>query len=322
MLLKIFLLLIGLIVLIKAAELMVHGASQIAKKFNVSDLAIGLTVVAFGTSAPELVVNLLAASDNHPDLVYGNVIGSNNINLFVILGISGLILPFTVHTSTVWKEIPFSFLVTFALFILANNYFLTENKELSRFDAAILLVLFCGFLYYVATQLKSEPAKETEVVRTYSWFKLIGFILVGMVGLVLGAKLVVDNAVFVAKSFEISEKIIGLTIIAIGTSFPELATSLVASLKKNSDISIGNILGSNIFNLTLILGPSVLVRPLAYPNSYNLDLYFLMGGTLFLFIAMFFGKRHFLDRWQAFLLLSTYFLYMAYLVSLEMNYGF
>ena len=318
MFLQVLLLVLGLILLVKGAQLLVNGASQIAKKYDVSDLAIGLTVVAFGTSAPELVVNLLAASNNHPDLVYGNVIGSNNMNLFVILGISGLFLPFTVHSSTVWKEIPFSFLVTFMLFMLANNYFLTEHKELSRFDAAILLVLFLGFMYYVATLLKSEPTKESEVVTHYPWFKLIGFIFAGMIGLVLGAKLVVDSAVSVAKSFEISEKIIGLTIIALGTSFPELATSLVASLKKNSDISIGNILGSNIFNITLILGSYVLVRPLAYPNSYNLDLYFLMGGTLFLFVAMFFGKKHILDRWQAFLLLSAYFLYMAYLLSLEM----
>ncbi|TDQ17536.1 cation:H+ antiporter [Algoriphagus boseongensis] len=317
MFLQIILLIVGLVLLVKGADWLVDGASVLAKKKNVSDLAIGLTIVAFGTSAPELVVNAVAASGNYPDIVFGNIIGSNNFNLFIILGLSGLIIPLSVQSSTVWKEIPFSLFAAIGLFFLANNYFLTESRELSRWDAAILLVLFGAFLYYVATQLKSEPSSDTQEVKNYSTAKIWGLIIIGLAGLVGGGKLVVDNAVAMAQSLGVSEKIIGLTIVAAGTSLPELATSVVAAMRKNADIAIGNIIGSNIFNIFLILGVSGLIRPLEYNVSFDTDLYILMGGTIFLFFAMFTGKRHKLDRWEAFLLLSTYLLYTGYLVGLE-----
>lgn len=317
MFLQIILLIVGLVLLVKGADWLVDGASVLAKKKNVSDLAIGLTIVAFGTSAPELVVNAVAASGNYPDIVFGNIIGSNNFNLFIILGLSGLIIPLSVQSSTVWKEIPFSLFAAIGLIFLANNYFLTESRELSRWDAAILLVLFGAFLYYVATQLKSEPSLDTQEVKDYSTAKIWGLIIIGLAGLVGGGKLVVDNAVAMAQSLGVSEKIIGLTIVAAGTSLPELATSVVAAMKKNADIAIGNIIGSNIFNIFLILGVSGLIRPLEYNVSFDTDIYILMGGTIFLFLAMFTGKRHKLDRWEAFLLLSTYLLYTGYLVGLE-----
>jgi cation:H+ antiporter len=317
MILQLVLLIIGLLLLVKGADWLVDGASVLAKKKNVSDLAIGLTIVAFGTSAPELVVNAVASSGNYPDIVFGNVIGSNNFNLFIILGLSGLIIPLSVQSSSVWKEIPFSLFAAIVLFFLANNYLLTESKDLSRWDAGILLIFFAAFLYYVATQLKSEPSLETQEVKNYSTQKIWGLIIIGLVGLVGGGKLVVDNAVSMAQSLGVSEKIIGLTIVAAGTSLPELATSVVAAMKKNADIAIGNIIGSNIFNIFLILGVSGFIRPLAFNASFNTDLYILAGGTLFLFIAMFTGKKQRLDRWEAFLLLSSYLLYTGYLVGLE-----
>lgn len=313
----ILLLLIGLVLLVKGADWLVDGASVLAKKRNVSDLAIGLTIVAFGTSAPELVVNVVAASGNYPDIVFGNIIGSNNFNLFVILGLSGLIIPLSVQSSTVWKEIPYSLFAAIVVLVMVNNFLLSEGMDISRMDAGILLVLFAAFLYYVATQLKTEEGGEKMEVKDYSQLKIWTLILIGLGGLVLGGKLVVDNAVSMAQSLGVSEKIIGLTIVAAGTSLPELATSVVAAYRKNTDIAIGNIIGSNIFNLLLILGVSGLVRPLEFNPSFNTDIYILMGGTIFLFLAMFTGKRKKLDRWEAFILLATYLLYTGYLVGME-----
>jgi cation:H+ antiporter len=319
MIVQFLLLALGLFLLVKGADWLVDGASVLAKKFNVSDLAIGLTIVAFGTSAPELVVNVVAASGNLPDLVFGNVIGSNNFNLFAILGIAGLITPLAVQSSTVWKEIPFSFLAAIALLFLANNYFLSSQPFVSRYDGIVLLVLFAGFLYYVATQLKNEPKVEEVAQKDYSNLKIWMLIIGGLGFLVGGGKLVVDNAVAMAQSIGVSEKIIGLTIVAAGTSLPELATSVVAALKKNADIAIGNIIGSNIFNIFLILGASIMIRPMPFNDAFNMDIYLLLGGTIFLFFAMFSGQRRRLDRWEALILLGIYVGYTGYLVLQEMG---
>lgn len=318
MALQILLLLIGLVLLVKGADWLVDGASVLAKKYNVSDLAIGLTIVAFGTSAPELVVNAVAAQGNFPDIVFGNIIGSNNFNLFIILGIAGIITPLAVQSSTVWKEIPFSLLAAMGLLFLANNYFLSESKEISRIDAVILLAFFGGFLYYVATQLKADPTAEVVENKDYSNLKIWVLIVIGLAGLVGGGKLVVDNAVAMAQSLGVSEKIISLTIVAAGTSLPELATSVVAAMRKNADIAIGNIVGSNLFNILLILGVSGLIRPLPFNEAFNTDIYMLLGGTAFLFLAMFIGRKHRLDRWQSLLLLCVYLAYTGYLVRMEM----
>ncbi|SEG27130.1 calcium/sodium antiporter [Algoriphagus boritolerans] len=318
MILQIVLLVGGLILLVKGADWLVDGASVLAKKNNISDLAIGLTIVAFGTSAPELVVNAVAASGNYPEIVFGNVIGSNNFNLLAILGIAGLITPLAVQSSTVWKEIPFSFLAAIVLFFLANNYFLADPAHLSRYDGFVLLGFFGAFLYYVATQLKVDPNTDVVGNKDYSTLKIWFLIIGGLVGLVGGGKLVVDNAVSIAQALGVSEKIIGLTIIAAGTSLPELATSVVAAMKKNADIAIGNIVGSNIFNILLVLGVSALVRPLDFNPAFNTDLYLLSAGTIFLFLSMFIGKKQRLDRWQAALMLVIFVSYTTYLVMLEL----
>lgn len=318
MILQIIILIAGLLLLVKGADWLVDGASVLAKKHKVSDLAIGLTIVAFGTSAPELVVNSVASLGGYPDIVYGNVIGSNNFNLFFILGIAGLVTPLAVQSSTVWREIPFSFVAVIVLLFLANNFFLGESTGLTLPDSIALLTLFALFLFYVFTQLKSEPVTDEAQPKEYSNRKIWVLILGGLAGLVIGGKLVVDNAVAMAESLGVSEKIIGLTIVAAGTSLPELATSVVASMKKNNDIAIGNIIGSNIFNIFLILGVSSLIKPLGFKQAFNQDIYVLAIGTAFLFAAMFLGKKKTLDRWEAALLLIAFLGYTTYLVALEL----
>jgi len=313
MFLSIFLIIIGLAALILGADWMINGAAGLAKRFKVSDLAIGLTVVAFGTSAPELVVNAIASVDGYSEIVLGNIIGSNNFNLFIILGLAGLIYPIQVQSSTAWKEIPLSLVVAAFFFFMANDYFIGGKDELSRVDGLILLVGFILFLVYVFTQLKSEPS-ETIEEAVPKIGKLIFLIAIGLAGLIIGGKLVVDHAVSVATELGVSQKVIGMTIIAAGTSLPELVTSIVAALKKKSDIAIGNVIGSNIFNILLILSVSTLIRPIEYIHAFNTDLYILMGGTVFLLIAMFTGVRKKLDRWESGLLLFFYIGYIVYMV--------
>lgn len=318
MLLSGFLVILGFVFLIKGADWMVNGSTLLAKKNRIPDLVIGLTIVAFGTSAPELVVNTVASFENHSDIVLGNIIGSNNFNLFMILGIVGLIFPIAVQSSTVWKEIPISFFAAVIFLVLANGYFFSGQMGLSRMDGAILLLLFLLFLFYIYKQMKNEVATTETVLITASNYKIWGFILLGLIGLVIGGKLIVDNAVIIASELGVSEKIIGLTIIAAGTSLPELMTSVVAAMKKNSDIAIGNIIGSNIFNIFLILSVSSLVHPITFSTVFNTDLYLLLGGTAFVFLAMFLGKRKTLDRWEAAILLLTFICYTTYLVSKEL----
>lgn len=302
--------------LIKGADWLVEGASTVAKKKQISDLAIGLTIVAFGTSAPELVVNVIASVQNHQDIVFGNIIGSNNFNLFFILGIAGLITPLVVQSSTAVKEIPISFIAAILLFILANA-FLTETAILSRLDGVILLIFFAGFLYYVYKQLKREPEKNEVKELKLSNTKIWGLIVLGLAGLVIGGRLVVTSAVDMATAMGVSEKLIGLTIIAAGTSLPELATTVVAALKKNSDIAVGNIIGSNIFNIFFILGVSAVVRPIPFDEIFNIDLYLLFAGTAFLFLAMHTSGKMKLDRWEAAVLLIVFLAYTGYLVFNE-----
>lgn len=318
MILQILLLVGGLLLLIKGADWLVEGASTFARKKKISDLAIGLTIVAFGTSAPELVVNVIASFEGHEDIVFGNIIGSNNFNLLVILGIAGLISPLLVQSSTVWKEVPISLLAAILLFVLANNYIFPGDSILSRWDGVILLLLFAGFLFYVYTQLRQSPQDTIKTEITMSNPKILTYVILGLAGLVIGGRLVVNSAMGMATDLGVSEKIIGLTIVAAGTSLPELATSVVAALKKNNDIAVGNIIGSNIFNIFFILGISAVVNPIPFNNVFNTDLYLLFGGTIFLFVAMFMSGKKRLDRWEAAVLLLTFIVYTGILISREM----
>jgi len=316
MIVSIILIVVGFVSLIFGANWLVDGASSLARKNKIPDLVIGLTIVAFGTSAPELIVNSVASFDGLSDIVLANVIGSNNFNLFIILGIAGLIYPITVQSSTAWREIPISLVITVLLLVLANDFFIGSASKISRIDGIILGASFLGFLYYVSKSMKLEESPKTSYQEKEN-YKIWGLIILGLVGLLVGGKLVVDNAVAIATELGVSQKIIGLTILAVGTSLPELVTSIIAAVKKNSDMAIGNVIGSNIFNVLLILTVSVFIRPIDFNADFNKDIFILIGGTVFLIIAMLTGKRKKLDRWEALLLVGFYLFYTVYLVSKE-----
>jgi cation:H+ antiporter len=306
---------IGFILLIKGADFFVGGASSMARKLNISEIAIGLTIVALGTSAPELIVNLFSGADGLGEIVFGNIIGSNIFNLFLILGVAGTIYPLTVHIGTVWKEIPFSFIITILLFALINDQLIfgRENNQLGFLEALILFTIFLLFLGYVYLNTKTNRNIQQPEVKEYSKTKTIRFLIIGLAGLIFGGKLVVDNAVIIARYFELSEKLIGLTIIAAGTSLPELSTSAVAAYRKSSDIAIGNVIGSNIFNILFILSVSTITGPITYNPALNYDIYFLLLGTALLFIFMFtLGKKR-LDRPEALVLIIAFLAYFVFL---------
>ncbi len=315
----VLLLVFGFVLLVKGADWLVNGASSLAKKYNVSELVIGLTVVAFGTSAPELVVNIIASAqpyDKYDEVVFGNVIGSNIFNLLMILGIAGLIYPISVQVKTVWKEIPYSLLAGLVLLLLVNDAYLWKqgNNLFRLFDGIILIFFFIIFLIYILRNLKAEEGQGFDDTKVYGTLRTIVYIIIGFAGLIIGGRLVVKNAVEIANRLAVSEKLIGLTIVSIGTSLPELATSVVAAIKKKSDLAIGNIIGSNIFNIFLILGVSGIISPLKYNIAFNTDILVYIFGTSFLFIAMFTGGKKKLDRWEAGLLLLFFIGYMAFLV--------
>jgi len=312
MITSIILLAVGIGVLILGANGLVNGSSSLAKRNRVSDLAIGLTVVAFGTSAPELVVNVIASQGGHSEIVLGNIFGSNNFNLFIILGISAIILPIAVQSSTIKKEIPISILSVVVFLFLATEFFSFDANVISRLDGIILLIGFFLFLFYVFRSLKRGEV-QVESYASSSLARTWLMIVFGLGGLILGGKLIVDNSIFIATELGLSQKVIGLTIIAAGTSLPELITSIVAALKKNSDIAIGNVIGSNIFNVLLIVPMSSFVHPISYQSKFTTDVLILLGGTLFLLLAMRLGKRNLVDRWEGAVLLIFY---GAYTISL------
>ncbi|MDX1652035.1 MAG: calcium/sodium antiporter [Brumimicrobium sp.] len=316
MLVQVLLLVLGFVILIKGADWLVDGGSALARKYNISELAIGLTIVAFGTSMPEFVVNTFAAYQEHEEIIFGNIIGSNIFNLFAILGIAGLISPLLVQSSTVWKEIPLSLLAALLLFLLANN-FLSESATLSRVDGLILITFFALFLFYVFRQLKTGNSSLDNPEKKLSNLKIWIYIILGLAFLIIGGRFVVVNSVKIAESMGISETVIGLTIVAAGTSLPELATSVVAAVKKNNDIAVGNIVGSNIFNIFFILGVSSLIKPIEFSTKFNIDLYLLVIGTVFLFATMFIGKKKRLGRVEAGILFLIYCGYTVMLVNSE-----
>ena len=322
MVLPIFLLLVGFAILIKGADFLVNGASSLAKKFNISNLAIGLTVVAFGTSMPELIVSLIAALNGKADAAFGNIIGSNNFNLLFILGVCGLICPLVVHRNSVKYEVPLSLLAALVLFLVINDTklfgALPNENWLSRIDAFILLIFFGLFMIYIYRTMKNSSESDSgEQIKIYTSSVSTGLVALGLVLLIGGGKLVVDNAVEIAIHFGLSERIIGLTILAIGTSLPELATSSVAAYKKNTDIAIGNVIGSNIFNIFFILGITGVIHPIPYNAAMNFDIYVLLGSTVLLMIFMFTLNTRKLDRWEAFLMLAAYITYTVYLIGTD-----
>lgn len=320
MLVNIVLILIGLGLLVAGADWLVRGSSSLAKKLKVSNLVIGLTVVAFGTSTPELTVSLTASLQGSSAIALSNAVGSNIANILLILGVCALFRTLTVKSATVWKEIPLAFAGMLLLFVFANDHFFDAipSNALTRTDGFALLTLFAIFMYYIfgLARTDKEVMKEASSadIKTYALPQSFLLVLIGLSLLVIGGKLLVDNAVDIALAAGLSEALIGLTIVAIGTSLPELATSLVATLKGQNDIAVGNVIGSNIFNTFWIMGISSSVRAIPISNDAILDLLIGVIATLFLFFFMFVGKKHGLTRMEGSVMLSLYVAYTAFLI--------
>ena len=307
---------IGFFLLIKGADLLVDGSASIAKKLKISSIVIGLTIVAFGTSAPEFIVNIFASVRGNSEIAIGNILGSNIANILLILGISAIIYPITAKKNTVLKEIPLSLLAAIVLGLMANDLIIdgASFSGITRIDGFILLSFFIIFLYYTFGITKSDKDIVEEEIKVFSYSKAVIFIILGLAGLVIGGKWIVDGAIKIAELFNISQSLIGLTIVAIGTSLPELATSAIAAYKKQSDIAIGNVVGSNIFNIFWILGASAIIRPLPFSNSSNGDIAMTIFASILLFIVMFIGKKRVIERWQGVFMVTLYAGYVVFLV--------
>jgi len=316
MLIPILLIILGLGILILGAEGLVRGSASMAKKWGVSSLVIGLTIVAFGTSTPELVVNMFSAVRGSTDIAIGNIIGSNISNILLILGISAIVYPLSVKKSTVTREIPFALLGMILVFTMGNDMFFdgTGFNAITRTDGFSLIAIFIIFLFYIFGLAKKGEVEEEEV-KVYSWPKSILFTIAGLALLVLGGQLLVDNAIILARLAGLSEALIGLTIVAIGTSLPELATSVVAAYHKHVDIAIGNIVGSNIFNVFWILGLTGTMLQMPFNPNVNIDILVGIGATVLLFIFMFIGTKRKLNRWQGVMFLLLYIAYTFYLIN-------
>ena len=313
-----FLILIaGFVLLIIGANKLVEGASSLASKLGIPDIVIGLTVVAFGTSAPELVVNLVAALEGNSDMVLGNVLGSNIFNVLCILGISSMVYPLIVKKDTTWLEIPMSLLAAVALFFLVSDVRFdgADFDFLSRTDGIILLLFFSIFLVYNIKVSQNGTADEDSGRVELTILKSIIFLLIGFAGLVIGGNLIVKGAVEIALMIGLSERVIGLTIVSIGTSLPELATSIAAVRKKNVDIAIGNVVGSNIFNIFFVLGVSVVASPFRINHASLFDIYVNILAGILLFAFIFIGRGRQLVKWEGFLFLSIYVVYLIMIVS-------
>jgi cation:H+ antiporter len=316
MLINLLILIVGFALLIKCADILVDGAASFAKKMGISTIVIGLTIVAFGTSAPELIVNLFASAQGNVEIAIGNIIGSNIANILLILGISALINNLPSPKATTWKEIPFAFLAVIVVFLMANDQIVDGQNFsiISRSEGLIMIGFFIIFLYYTFNLAKTSATEDDVKIKEYKKWQSIAMVVGGLIGLTIGGKLVVDSAVSLATAWGVSQSLIGLTIVAIGTSLPELVTSAVAAYKKQSNIAIGNIVGSNIFNIFWILGLSAVIRPLPFSASMNFDILVCLVTTLLLFAFMLIGKRYVVQRWQGGLLLVAYVTYLAFLI--------
>ena len=311
MLLYIILIIVGFALLIVGADFLVDGASGIAKKFHIPEIIIGLTIVSIGTSMPELFVSITSAIDGYSDMALGNVIGSNLCNLLLILGLSSLIKPVDFQEETRKYEIPMCLLFTIILMIFSNI-----SGGISRIEAVILLVLFVLFIAYTIYMGKKKSKEDSKVVEEKNKNKTIKniiLIILGIVGLKFGGDFVVNNAVNIAQMFNISEKVISLTILAIGTSLPELVTSVTAAIKGNSDIAIGNIIGSNIFNILLILGVSSVIKPITFNSSYNMDLSILCISMVILALFPIIPPKNKMSRANGLIYVLMYGAYMGML---------
>ena len=316
MAIQVLILLAGLLLILFGANYLVDGSSSIAKKFGLSEFIIGLTIVGIGTSTPEMVVSWLSSFQGKSDMAIGNIVGSNIFNTMMILGITAIIAPLTITKSNLKKDIPLNIIVTALLILLGLNMtiFGCGQDVLSRFDGAILLAIFA---WYMWSSFKSDSADDDEdsQIKVFSGFTSVALILGGLAGLIIGGKLFVNAATELAKMFGVSDKFIAITVMAAGTSMPELATCVVAALKGRGQLALGNILGSNISNILLILGGASLINPLSFSGMTNVDLGAVMLSAVFILASAYAFKKKQLDRFEGAILLLLEVGYMWYLIS-------
>ena len=309
---------VGFVALVKGADWLVDGASAIAKRSGISDLVIGLTVVAFGTSMPEFVVNMVSVAEGSTDLAITNIVGSNIINTFVILGLTALVYPIVSQKRSRDFDIPMSIIAGVLVLILVAVQlpFGEAGKGIGHLGGGVLLLFFCYFLYNTFRHAKDHPEEgpsdEVPSTKEIPVRRAVALILGGLAGLVVGGELIVKSAVDLATRMGVSEAIIGLTIVALGTSLPELATSVIAAAKHNSDIAIGNVFGSNIFNVFFVLGTSAAIRPLPAYEGIELDACMAAMGSIIVWLAVKTNKARKVQRWAGALLLMVYGAYLAY----------
>ena len=311
----------GLALILLGANALTDGSAAVAKRFRISDLVIGLTIVAFGTSAPELVISVLSALNGSAEMAIGNVVGSNIFNVLMIVGCTSLVLPIQVGKGTMSKEIPLVILASAALFFLGNDVWLDGGSQnvVSRIDGLLLLCFFLIFMRYTFSIARSGQAEESgseeQKIKEMPVWKSTLFILGGLVGLIVGGQCFVDGASGIARSLGVSESIIGLTLVAGGTSLPELATSITAALKKKPGIAVGNVIGSNLFNIFFVLGCSATVSPLPLGGITNLDLTVLMASALLFGLVGWFFRKRTITRPEGALMVAGYVVYTAYLIA-------
>lgn len=308
-------LIIGFILLIKGADIFVDGASNIAKKFGIPSIIVGLTIVSLGTSAPELAVSLIASLEGSNGITIGNVLGSNIFNTLIVLGLTSIIMPIIIKKSIIFKDYIVNVIVTIVLLILTFGRTLLNNEPgLTRVSGIILLIGCIGYTIYLIKSAKdgNDNNGNEEINIFSSSIKII----IGIIGIILGGNLVVNSASDIAYSFGLSDKLVGLTIVAMGTSLPELVTSMIAAIKGENDIAIGNVLGSNIFNILLILGVSSTINPIVISSSLLVDIVFLIVISVILGIFMFKGKKEKLSlgRVEGLILVLLYISYIAYII--------
>jgi len=312
----ILLLIVGFVALILGANWLVNGATSVGIRAKLSPLIIGLTIVAFGTSLPEMIVNVFSCAKGSPGLAIGNIIGSNTMNILLILGVSALIWPIDVSRVSIRRDIPVGFVATLSITLMANYFFTEQARTINWIEGIVLLLM--GFSYLLLTLLKNDPKEEIENVQNaMPWGKTILALVAGIIGLYLGGELVSRNAQILAKNWGMSESTIGLTVVATATSLPELITSVVAALKKNSGIAIGNVLGSNIMNIFMVLGVSAIIIPLPFDPMMNKQLMILFAANILMLMFVFTGKGHTISRWEGALLTLGYVGFMWFSLAMQ-----
>ena len=314
MLIPILLLIVGFVALIVGANWLVDGATSIGIRAKLSPLIIGLTIVAFGTSLPELIINVFSCFKGSSGLAIGNIVGSNIMNILLILGVAAVIFPIDVDRISIRRDIPVGFFATALLFVMANDFFMGSSHTINWIEG--LGLLFCAVGYLYLTMLKNEkPDTSVEAVQIpLPWWKTILFLVFGILGLYVGGELVSNNAQTIAKAWGMSDAMIGLTVVAMATSLPELITSVVAATKKNAGIAIGNVMGSNILNIFVVLGVSGLITPLQFDPKMNLTLILLFVANLLMFLFVFTGKGRKISRFEGSLMILAYTGFMVYTI--------